>query len=414
MVSTGGGAAFGSGGGDAADFALAVLGALDSAASDGDPTDADVAMSILKQLVNVLMGAVGITTWPASAAPGNGVSMAEALRQVYDDLVVVDAFHDVPAADNTLNAQINEVIGNKSDAAAAGAVTTTDTLVGYIKQLVAAIIVLDAFHDVPAADATANAQINEVVGNKSDASQETIGTTSSIVRYVKGILAKWLVPTTDSTGNVDIGDVIGSKADTSQQTLQSTSSLMRYVKGLLVKHVVPAADATANVDVSDVVGNKTDAAAAGAVSTTESLMAYLKQLVGDSEDTTKVGATQVAKTTIDLAQVAAAYTLFTGTTDDFILESIVIRLPNVDVSDDANITSIKIHTDDATEILFISTTDGAKANLTAEQQLGFTGVIYINTGTIIQLTIAGGAADAATVCEVVAIGRAVGDGGNLT
>jgi hypothetical protein len=41
-----------------------------------------------------------------------------------------------PTADNTANSYINQVIGNKADAAAAGAVSETDTLVAYIKQLV--------------------------------------------------------------------------------------------------------------------------------------------------------------------------------------------------------------------------------------------------------------------------------------
>lgn len=41
-----------------------------------------------------------------------------------------------PTADNTANSYLNQVIGNKADAAAAGAVTSTDTLVAYIKQLV--------------------------------------------------------------------------------------------------------------------------------------------------------------------------------------------------------------------------------------------------------------------------------------
>lgn len=45
--------------------------------------------------------------------------------------------------------------------------------------------------------------------------------------------------------------------------------------------LVPTADGTANTSQRDVVGNKTDAAAAGAVTTTESIMAYIKQLVGD-------------------------------------------------------------------------------------------------------------------------------------
>lgn len=136
-------------------------------------------------------------------------------------------------------------------------------------------------------------------------------------------------------------------------------------------------------------------------------------MAGVAYSSDRVEVVQVIKTTIDLAQAAAAYTLFTADTDDLMLESITIRLPDVDVSDDSSITSIKIHTDDTTEILFIGTTDGAKANLTAEQQLAWAGMAYINLGTIIQLTIAGGAADAATVCEVVATWRPVNNGGRL-
>ena len=43
-----------------------------------------------------------------------------------------------PATDNTLDIFFRDVIGSKSDAAAAGEVTTTDTLVAYIKQVVGA------------------------------------------------------------------------------------------------------------------------------------------------------------------------------------------------------------------------------------------------------------------------------------
>lgn len=41
-----------------------------------------------------------------------------------------------PTADNTANSYINQVIGNKADAAATGAVTSTDTMIAYLKQLV--------------------------------------------------------------------------------------------------------------------------------------------------------------------------------------------------------------------------------------------------------------------------------------
>jgi len=113
------------------------IGGLGDAAAAGAVTTTDTAIAYLKQIINNQEGGPGIVTWPAGAAPANGVSMSEGIRKIAEDLVIVDEFHDVPAADNTLNAQINEVIGNKTDATAAGAVTTTDTLVGYIKQLIA-------------------------------------------------------------------------------------------------------------------------------------------------------------------------------------------------------------------------------------------------------------------------------------
>ena len=125
------------------------------------------------------------------------------------------------------------------------------------------------------------------------------------------------------------------------------------------------------------------------------------------------GVAQVAVTTEDLAQAAATYDLFTGTSQDVILESLLIRLPNVDVSDDASITSISIQTDDVTVTVIIDSTNGAKANLTAEAQLAWTGSALIKVGTKIRLTISGGAADAATVCDIVARCRAVVDGGYL-
>lgn len=65
---------------------LAVLGALNDAAADGDPTTTDTIVQYLKQLVNVLVGTTGVVTFPASAAPANNVSLAEVIRQVYDEV----------------------------------------------------------------------------------------------------------------------------------------------------------------------------------------------------------------------------------------------------------------------------------------------------------------------------------------
>ena len=53
---------------------------------------------------------------------------------------VLDGYHDVPSADAVTNSQMRDVIGNKTDAAAAGAVSTTESLMAYVKQNVGALI----------------------------------------------------------------------------------------------------------------------------------------------------------------------------------------------------------------------------------------------------------------------------------
>ena len=68
----------------------ATLGALTVAASSGDPGTTTSIVAYLKQLINTLEGTAGIPVFPASAVPGNGVSMAEALRQVYDETAGLD------------------------------------------------------------------------------------------------------------------------------------------------------------------------------------------------------------------------------------------------------------------------------------------------------------------------------------
>ena len=144
---------------------------------------------------------------------------------------------------------------------------------------------------------------------------------------------------------------------------------------------------------------------------------YLDELDFDLDarlDTKVAGKQQIAKTTEDLNQAAATYDLFTGTTQDVLLESILIRMPNI-VAGGA-ITSISIQTDDATPQVLLSAADGAVANLTAEAQLAwqnFNAPILIKVGTKVQLTIAGGAHGVAYVCDIVAKTRAVTSGGYL-
>jgi len=174
-----------------------------------------------------------------------------------------------------------------------------------------------------------------------------------------------------------------------------------------------------------------DAAAAGAVTDADTAMAYIKQLVTaaiaiEADTSTDgvvlgtkaaaykklVGETQITETTEDLNQAAASYDLFTGTTQAVFLKGLSIKMP-ADLCDDTTLTSISIQTDDATPGVILSSVDGAVGNLTSEAELSWTGLMRINVGTKIQLTIAGGAEGAEYITTVTARYEAITDGGYL-
>lgn len=193
-------------------------------------------------------------------------------------------------------------------------------------------------------------------------------------------------------------------------------NLLTLVTGVKAKtDLIPAAPAS-NTEVE----TTSLATGAGSVATTVRLgllVRWAADWLNDKLTAARAGymgfLARMASTTIDLAQIAATYDLFTGATQDVEVEALIIRLPNVNVSDDVNITSISIQTDDATPFVFVSTAQGAKANLTAEVQIPWTGSMLLKVGKKIQLTIAGGAADAATVCDVVVKYRTKVEGGTL-
>ena len=198
-----------------------------------------------------------------------------------------------------LNAQINEVIGNKTDATPTGAVTATDTLMGYTKQLVTELQVVDEFMDVPAADNVLNAQMNEVLGNKTDATPTgVVTTTDTLMGYAKQLVTELQVvdefmdvPAADNALNAQMNEVLGNKSDaTPTGAVTTTDTLMGYAKQLVTElqvvdeyHDVPAADNVLNAQINEVIGNKSDAAADGPVTTTDTLVGYAKQLIVQSE-----------------------------------------------------------------------------------------------------------------------------------
>jgi len=66
------------------DLLVAALGAEDDTAVQEKGTD-KTAMGYLKGLVDAVAGASGLATWPAAAAPANGVSLSEGLRFISEN-----------------------------------------------------------------------------------------------------------------------------------------------------------------------------------------------------------------------------------------------------------------------------------------------------------------------------------------
>jgi hypothetical protein len=117
--------------------------------------------------------------------------------------------------------------------------------------------------------------------------------------------------------------------------------------------------------------------------------------------------------TFNLQQAANTYDLFTATGGTVYVTKFNITLPNVNCADDANITSLSVVTDTGTVITLLSTGAGAKANLTANASFTYSTPFWLPTGKKIRGVIAGGAADASTLCTTLAKYQAVTPAGYL-
>ena len=90
-------------------FLATVGGAIDDAAAAGDPTAVDTMVAYVKQLINVLVGTTGVTTFPAEAAPANNVSLAEVIRAIHVDVTGLngDAMRGTNSASTLTAADVN-------------------------------------------------------------------------------------------------------------------------------------------------------------------------------------------------------------------------------------------------------------------------------------------------------------------
>lgn len=144
-------------------------------------------------------------------------------------ITTIDGYHDVPTADVATNTQMRDVVGNKTDAAQA-TVAADKSIMGYTKAILTdtgttipgTITTIDGYHDVPTANITDNNQLRDVVGNKTDAAADgAVSATESLMAYSKQNVTNVLVvegyhnvPGQDVGSNIKLRDVVGNKTDT--------------------------------------------------------------------------------------------------------------------------------------------------------------------------------------------------------
>jgi len=327
----------------------AVLGALNTAAAAGAVTDSDLVMAYIKQLVT-------------------------RVEEIVVDVTGING-DSIPAMVGTDNAALASVLGALDTAAAAGAVTTEDAAMAYIKQCVTRLeeIVID------------------VTGINGDS---MVGTNSAMLASVGGALAD-----AANTGAVDEANTVMQYVKQLVNNLHGAAGITTWAGGAAPAANVSLAEVLEQV-YDDVTLVLADTGTAGVVLGTKAA-AYAK-LAGEP---------QVAITTEELNQGAATYDLFLGTTKPVMLTGFSIKQPTTVTAGD--LTSISIVTDDATAGVIINTTDGAVGNLLTESELSWNGRMRIETGTKIQLIIAGGATGVGQVTKITADYYAIEDTGYL-
>lgn len=90
---------------------------------------------------------------------------------------------------------------------------------------------LDSMDDAPSADATTTATVNQVVGHKEDATVSAVGTTKSVVAYLKGLVQEMAQRGTPKmvsaiTSSTDLADVVNI---TDKGVLTGIVQFMNYV-----------------------------------------------------------------------------------------------------------------------------------------------------------------------------------------
>ena len=310
---------------------IADIGGVATAAADGDPTGTDLLFAYIKQLVNVLVGSAGIVTWPTSAAPGNAVSIAEALRAIYDDTNELQV-DDYPTSIAAIQADTDNIqtripaalVGGKMDSdmtAISGDTVAADNLENAFDDTVGGIRwtrIIDqgtaqavtgttirlraaaAFADselvgcwvVITGGTTGVGQVRRITAYSSATDQATVDTWTTTPT---GTITYQILPGAELTA--DVAKILGAAVSTSTAQLGVNAVQAggtAWASGAITAAVFAAnainaakldADVATelNAGILAVLGALNDAAADGAVTTTDTMVAYLKQLINTLE-----------------------------------------------------------------------------------------------------------------------------------
>lgn len=139
----------------------------------------------------------------------NGLPTSETYDSTSDSLEASRDAIRVPTADAAANTNEADVIGNKTDTNAGNSI--------FAKQL------------IPTADVGTNISSRDVIGNKSDAAVTAVGAVASILAYIKGTLnqlatATALIDTTETTGPFSYLD-----AGAEQDVVEDATVVRRHI-----------------------------------------------------------------------------------------------------------------------------------------------------------------------------------------
>jgi hypothetical protein len=428
---------------------------------------------------------IGSSTWVFSGQCGENGTMVQGSQDVAiagtdtsaiaAALATIDAFHDVPSADTADNVVMSDVIGNKTDT------SSGDSLYALLLQIIALsgtpaadlaadiaaikavvddietatiteVASLITFHDVPTQNSSDNANLRDVVGNKTDTTAgtslialckqivEDTGTTiPATISTIDGLLD---VPTADLATNATINQVVGNKNDTVGGT--SIVALIKQALAALVvvdgfHDVTGAADSAANSQIRDVVGRKDDTVAG------DSIVALAKQIIadtgvigtivnaggtatlgallGDFANTSAVtrfgniqtevdkietpsdacnrqaGKTQIFTKNITAAANAGVTTVGTITTQSCLIKRIVLRANGVTTAD---LTSAAIEGGASQAVEFISAATAVTASINADdEQVAFSGAAVLDATKTITIDLQGTGATAVDLDVIV-------------